>query len=99
MDDQLIVCRCEEITVGEIKQAVRDGARTVDQVKRLTRAGKGLCQGRTCRSLVERIIAQETGQQLIDMAYPNNRPPVRVVSLGVLAQDSRANEEEGKEGR
>ncbi len=89
MDDQVIVCRCEEITVGEIRQAVRDGARTVDAVKRLTRAGKGLCQGRTCRALVERIISQETGQKLVDMAYPNSRPPVRVVTLGVLAQDSR----------
>ncbi len=95
MNDDLIVCRCEEITAGEIRQAVRDGARTVDQVKRLTRAGKGLCQGRTCRSLVERIIAQETGQQLADMAYPNNRPPVRVVTLGLLAQDSSENEKEG----
>ena len=92
MDDDVIVCRCEEITAGEIKAAVRDGARTADQVKRLTRAGKGLCQGRTCRVLVERIIAQETGQKLVDMEYPNNRPPVRTVTLGILAQDSSLEE-------
>lgn len=48
-DKDIIICRCEEITKGEIIQAIRDGATTVDGIKRMTRAGKGLCQGRTCR--------------------------------------------------
>ena len=47
MEDHVIICRCEEITYGEIKQAIRDGATTLDGIKRVTRAGKGLCQGRT----------------------------------------------------
>ena len=50
MEDHVIICRCEEITYGEIKQAIRDGATTLDGIKRVTRAGKGLCQGRTCRN-------------------------------------------------
>lgn len=45
MEDHVIICRCEEITYGEIKQAIRDGATTLDGIKRVTRAGKGLCQG------------------------------------------------------
>ena len=55
-DKDIIICRCEEITKGEIIQAIRDGATTVDGIKRMTRAGKGLCQGRTCRPLVEAIL-------------------------------------------
>ena len=84
MDDNMIICRCEEITVGEIREAIRQGASSVDGVKRVTRAGKSLCQGRTCRTLVESIIAQETGQKLVDMEYPNTRPPVRLVKLSAL---------------
>ena len=87
MDDNTIICRCEEVTLGEIKQAIKDGARTVDGVKRLTRAGKGLCQGRTCRSLVESIIARETNQSLNDMEYPNTRPPVRALPIISLAEE------------
>jgi NAD(P)H-nitrite reductase large subunit len=44
-DDNMIVCRCEEITVGEIKKAIKEGARDVVGVKRRVRAGMGLCQG------------------------------------------------------
>ena len=58
-DDNIIICRCEEITLGEIKQAIRDGARDVTGVKRRTRAGMGLCQGRTCEKLVQQIIKED----------------------------------------
>ena len=39
-DKDIIICRCEEITKGEIIQAIRDGATTVDGIKRMTRSGK-----------------------------------------------------------
>lgn len=84
MNDDTIICRCEELTVGDIRRACRQGATTVDGVKRVTRAGKGLCQGRTCRALVEQIIVQETGRSLSDMDYPNTRPPVRPVKMSIL---------------
>ena len=45
-DDDMIICRCEEITKGEIRKAVYDGMRTTNEVKRYLRAGMGLCQGR-----------------------------------------------------
>ena len=64
--------------------ACRCGASSVDGVKRVTRAGKGLCQGRTCRCLVENIVAQETGKPVGELEYPGVRPPVRVVKLGAL---------------
>jgi NAD(P)H-nitrite reductase large subunit len=82
--DDVIICRCEEVTEGEIRNACRCGASSVDGVKRVTRAGKGLCQGRTCRCLVENIVAQETGKPVGELEYPGVRPPVRVVKLGAL---------------
>ena len=84
-DDDILVCRCEEVTVGDIRKAIREGATTVDGVKRVTRAGKGLCQGRTCRTLVEAILAQELGKTPGDLPYPSVRPPVRVVDIEALA--------------
>lgn len=56
-----IVCRCETITEGEIVDAINRpaGARTVDGVKRRTRAGMGRCQGGFCMPKVVEIIARE----------------------------------------
>ena len=57
----LVICRCEEITRGEIKDAIRNGIQTLNGIKRITRAGMGLCQGQTCQQLVARILAEELG--------------------------------------
>lgn len=86
MNDDVTICRCEEVTADEIVKAIRDGASTVDGVKRVTRAGKGLCQGRTCRCLVESIIAKETGNPVASTCNVSIRPPVRVVKLKALAE-------------
>lgn len=81
--DELIVCRCEEITVGEIKKAIRDGATTVEGIKKRTRAGMGLCQGRTCSKLVARILSQMTGQKANDIKEDTARIPIKPVAFGV----------------
>ena len=53
LDDDVLVCRCEEVTAGDIRRAIRAGATDVTQVKLRTSAGMGLCQGRTCELLVQ----------------------------------------------
>lgn len=84
MKEDMIICRCEEITYGEIIQAIKDGATTVDGIKRMTRAGKGLCQGRTCRMLVNQILSKELGKQAKGEDMPTCRPPARVVTIEEL---------------
>ncbi|NPV70377.1 MAG: (2Fe-2S)-binding protein [Firmicutes bacterium] len=88
----MIVCRCEEITVGEIRQAIREGARDLTGIKRRTRAGMGLCQGRTCESLVVRILCQELGKKPGEVEPGSVRPPVTPVPFGVLAFGGEGNE-------
>jgi NAD(P)H-nitrite reductase large subunit len=83
-DDDVIICRCEEITKGEIRQAIRAGATTVKAIKKFTRAGMGLCQGRTCRRLISQILAQETGQPLAVVLPATYRPPTRPLTLSDL---------------
>ena len=93
LDDDVIVCRCEEITAGEIRKAIRKyHATTVTEVKRRVRAGMGLCQGRTCGKLVSRIIAEETGKKMSEIQGSTDRPPVRPVTFGELAEDGEDQE-------
>ncbi len=54
-----IICRCEEITYGEIINAIRSGRKSVKAIKRATRAGMGACQGRTCGRLIMQILVNE----------------------------------------
>jgi bacterioferritin-associated ferredoxin len=84
-DDDLIICRCEEITRGEIKEAIRNGMRTLNGIKRVTRAGMGLCQGQTCQRLVSQILASELGLRPGQLEPTTARAPVRPLKLSVLA--------------
>lgn len=62
-----VVCRCETVTEGEIVDAIRRGARTVDGVKFRTRAGMGRCQGGFCTPHVVRILARELGKSPLEI--------------------------------
>lgn len=83
-DDDILVCRCEEVTLGDIKEAIRQGARDVTGVKRRTRAGMGLCQGRTCEKLVQQILKAELGNLPEEISAGTPRTPVRPVTFGAL---------------
>ena len=86
IDEEMLVCRCEEITAGEIRKAVREYEGTsVTEIKRRVRAGMGLCQGRTCGKLVTRIIQEELGKRADEVEPATNRPPVRPITFGELA--------------
>jgi bacterioferritin-associated ferredoxin len=84
-DDDLVICRCEEVTKGEIKEAIRNGMRTLNGVKRITRAGMGLCQGQTCQRLVSQILAEELGIPPVEVEPTTTRAPVRPVRFSVFA--------------
>jgi NAD(P)H-nitrite reductase large subunit len=76
-----IICRCEEITEAEVLAAIRAGARTLNDVKRRTRTGMGLCQGKTCQRLIARLLAQALGCSVASIAPPSARPPTRPLPL------------------
>jgi len=84
--DDTIVCRCEELTLADIKAALADGATDMNEIKRMTRMGMGLCQGRMCGPALQEIIAREKGLTAADLGYLNPRPPVKSVPLTVLAE-------------
>jgi NAD(P)H-nitrite reductase large subunit len=88
-DDARVICRCEEVTLGEIRKAVREGARDLDAVKRMTRAGAGLCQNKTCYNLVARIVHAEAGVPLSELKPFTARPPVRPIPVGCWDRNRR----------
>ncbi len=81
-----IVCRCEEVSRRTIRGSIEEGARTLDAVKRRTRAGMGLCQGRTCRYLVSKLITEMTGELSQRLMPPTVRPPVRPLPMESLVK-------------
>jgi len=84
-----IICRCEEISETEIREAIRDfELKTVDEVKRLTGAGMGLCQGRSCEPLIKRILAQETNKGVSQVQPFSRRPPTKPIKLEALAEET-----------
>lgn len=83
MDDKVIVCRCEEVTKEEIVKAIRRGATTINSIKRWTRVGMGLCQGKSCLNWVARILSEETGKPLKDIKPHTSRPPIRPIKFSV----------------
>ena len=89
--DDILVCRCEEITAGEIRKAIAEGgAVTVTGVKRRVRAGMGLCQGKSCGRIITRMIAEHTQKSAPEITPATDRPPVRPVSFGELGGDDNA---------
>ena len=84
--DDLIICRCEEVTAGEIRAAVREGADGLRAVKQATRAGAGTCQSSTCAPLVARLIAEELGVPVSQVLPDTARPPVRPLTVGDCAE-------------
>ncbi|HYE82440.1 MAG TPA: (2Fe-2S)-binding protein [Clostridia bacterium] len=83
--DNTIVCRCEEVTLGEIRELIRKGYRSVDEIKRISRAGMGPCQGRTCRQLIMQELASATGEKMSELRMSTFRPPAKPIKLGALA--------------
>jgi NAD(P)H-nitrite reductase large subunit len=97
LEDDKHTCRCEEVSEMEIREAIRAGARSVTEIKRWTRAGMGICQGRSCRRLVERILAEELGLNPAELEMSTIRPPLRPVSIRSMDDGSGKASPEGHE--
>ncbi len=84
-DETHLVCRCEEVTERDVVQAIESGCRTMSEVKRMTRAGMGPCQGRTCGRIIERILSEKTGTPSSAVEPWTVRFPVRPVRMSAIA--------------
>jgi NAD(P)H-nitrite reductase large subunit len=85
MKNQIVICRCEEITEKEIIDVIDQGYQSLDEIKRLLRCGMGHCQGRSCMMIIARILSQKTGQPIEKIKFPTSRPPLKPILLETLA--------------
>ena len=83
--DSTIVCRCEEVTAGDIRGYAGLGCLGPNQTKAFGRAGMGPCQGRYCGLSVTALLAEANGQTPDETGYYRIRPPLKPVTLGELA--------------
>ena len=86
-DEDIIICRCEEVSKKEILEAIADGARDLRGVRIRTRAGMGLCQSRSCEMLIRKIISQQLGTNFKELPPSTRRPPVRPIGLKLFMED------------
>ena len=86
-DDDLIICRCEEVTKGEIRRAVHDGIFTMTEMRRYLRSGMGLCQGQTCAKLVKGIMAREMKVSPAELDPATSRAPMRPLEMKIFASE------------
>ncbi len=81
LDDQSVLCRCEHVTLGELRKSYQDGARTITGAKVRTRLGMGLCQGRYCISNANAILAELGQLSPTDVGLMRIRPPIVPVRI------------------
>jgi len=84
--DETIVCRCEDVKMGDIKKAVKNGYNTPLSLKVSARVGMGNCQGRTCGVNIYDIVSSLTHTSQEAVGRFSVRPPIKPVSIGALAE-------------
>ncbi|MCF0137500.1 MAG: (2Fe-2S)-binding protein [Oscillospiraceae bacterium] len=87
MNQNVVICRCQEITYGDVLNAIKDGALTVAGVKKRVGSGMGLCQGKYCEALVANIISEQTGIPLEEILPDTRRAPARPVDVTAFLED------------
>ena len=92
-DDETIICRCERVSLGEIRRQIRAGVRDLNQLKAVTRAGMGACGSKTCSALLLGVFRSE-GIDPAEVTELTRRPLFVEAPLGVFSGARGAGEKE-----
>ena len=84
-EDEVIACRCEEVSVGKVRRATQLGAQGPNQLTAFTRCGLGPCQGRICGPVVAAIAADVLGKPIGEIGTYRPRAPFKPITVGTLA--------------
>jgi hydrogen cyanide synthase HcnB len=87
--DELVVCRCENITAGTLRQTVRDtGADEMNRLKALSRVGMGRCQGRMCGVAAAEVLAHCTGWPVAQVGRLRGQAPIKPIPMHLIASST-----------
>ena len=81
--DHLMICRCEEVSAGDIRRVVGEGHWEINRVKAHCRVGMGRCQGRMCGAAAAEIIACESGRAVASIGRLRAQAPIKPVPFGL----------------
>lgn len=86
--EQLIVCRCENITAGELREVVRQtGADDINRLKALSRIGMGRCQGRMCQVAATELLAHATGKPIEFVGRLRGQAPIKPIPMAMVVAE------------
>jgi NAD(P)H-nitrite reductase large subunit len=91
-----LVCRCEDVTLHDLDDAIARGHTDIESLKRYTGFGTGWCQGRWCVALCARLLVDRGGSAAMPITP---RPPVHPIALGDLAGLARLADDDERTGR
>jgi NADPH-dependent 2,4-dienoyl-CoA reductase/sulfur reductase-like enzyme len=81
--DEVMVCRCEEVRAGDIREVVREGHWEINRVKAHCRVGMGRCQGRMCGAAAAEVIARESGRPVSQIGRLRAQAPIKPLPFGL----------------
>ena len=84
--ERTYLCRCECVTVNEVAGAIAEGNLTINDIKRRSRAGMGICQGIYCVNQIAQMLI-EHGVEPSTIEPVTARPPARLIPLAIAADD------------
>ena len=86
LPDETMICRCEDIKLGQIRAQIRNGFASLDTIKKATNSGMGKCQGRICGPIIQQILAAQIGEKPETFSPYTVRNPIKPVRLSALAE-------------
>ncbi len=94
---KVLVCRCEDVTLHELEDAVARGHDDIESLKRYTGFGTGWCQGKGCVALCARLLVERGGTATMPFRPRPPYHPLRLADLAGLAEVAQHDEAEGRE--
>jgi NAD(P)H-nitrite reductase large subunit len=91
-----LACRCEDVTIHDLDEAIQRGHTDIESLKRYTGFATGWCQGKWCVALCARLLVERGGSAALPITP---RPPIHPIALGDLAGLASIAEDDEKRGR
>jgi sarcosine oxidase, subunit beta len=82
---KVLICRCEDVLLADIEDAIDSGHTDVESLKRYTGFGTGVCQGKSCVAPVARVLFERTGCAAHTISPFTPRPPIAPLPMRLLA--------------
>jgi len=89
------VCLCEDVTIDELRSAIRRGYRDIEELKRITGIGTGPCQGKQCMQMFRKLLAEELHMDTGEVPVTTSRPPIVPIEFGAWASVDEKKEGHG----